>query len=83
MSHGLCIDRQWVLVLPGGEIVVDWGDDRFQDVREGSFLETDGLAGAIVAPDAQLESLKQAGIISAYDKHLVYFTYLPHQPRGR
>ena len=77
MSHGLSIDRQWVLVLPGGEIVVDWGDDRFQDVREGGFLETDGLTGAMIAPDAQLESLKQAGIILAYDKRLVYFTYLP------
>lgn len=83
MSHGLCIDRQWVMVLPGGEIVVDWGDDRFQDVREGGFLETHEVSGAIVAPDAQLESLRQAGIVSAYDKRLVYFTYLPQQPSGR
>lgn len=77
MSHGLSIDRQWVLVLSGGEIVVDWGDDRFQDVREGGFLERHAVAGAVVAPDAQMESLKQAGIVSAYNQRQVYFTYLP------
>jgi hypothetical protein len=79
MPAGLPVDRQWVLVMPNGDTVVDWGDRRVQNVHSGNFLGYYPPVGAISIPDAQLEALKRAGIVCAYDHHTVYFTYLPEQ----
>jgi len=80
MTTGLPVDRQWVLVMPNGDIVVDWGDQRLQDVHSGQFLSEYPPAEAVVIPDALLEILKAGGIVSAYNRRTVYFTYLPEHP---
>ena len=38
MSTGTPINRQWVIVLKDGNIVIDWGDGLYQDVRSGDFV---------------------------------------------
>jgi len=38
ITGGTPINRHWVLVLKDGRIVIDWGDDLYQDIRSGEFL---------------------------------------------
>ena len=35
---GVPVNRQWVLVTHTGAVVIDWGDDQFQDVHTGEFI---------------------------------------------
>ena len=36
---GVPVNRQWVLVTHTGAVVIDWGDDQFQDVHTGDFIK--------------------------------------------
>lgn len=76
---GTPVNRQWVLVLRSGQVVIDWGDDLFQDVHEGDFLqckEEDISHGVL---DDELEILIRAGRVGHYDSKEIFFFKLPER----
>jgi hypothetical protein len=81
MISGIPITREWVFVLKTGEVVVDWGDGRVQDILTGDFLDFEERDYGRAAMDPDLESLKNNGRIEAYDTRTVYLRPLPEPPR--
>ena len=81
MTIGLPVPRGWVLLTKTGEVVLDWGDGRIQDVLTGDFLNlTDQEIGG-AARDADLEVLRKAGRVESFDARTVYLRPLPDAPR--
>ena len=81
MSGGTIVDRQYVVALHNGSIVIDWGDGLFQDVREGTFLHVEEFRISHTTTDEELNILKNGGCIDAYDEKHVSFTALPELPK--
>ncbi len=80
MAGGTPVNRQWVLILNDGTIVVDWGDGLIQDVFSGDFLpSTDAQLGHPVQ-NGDLEMLLRASRVSQYDAQQVWFINLPERP---
>jgi hypothetical protein len=81
MPSGLPVSRGLVFFLNSGELVVDWGDGRVQDIMTGDFLEFEerNYGGAIT--DSDLELLKKNGRVISYDSRIVYLGPLPEPPR--
>jgi len=77
---GTPINRQWVQVLVNGTIVVDWGDDLFQDVFSGDFIQVMEVELGHAIQDEELEILKRAGRVDQYNKLQVFFLNLPDRP---
>jgi hypothetical protein len=82
MSKGLPVSRGLVFFLNTGEIVVDWGDGRVQDIMTGEFMpfEERNYGGAIT--DSDLELLKKNGRVVSFDSRTVYLGPLPEPPRS-
>jgi hypothetical protein len=80
MFGGVPVDRQYVLVLNNGLLVIDWGGNLFQDVQGGGFLECKEMEISHRALDSDLETLKRMGLVGAYDTRCVYFPNLPDRP---
>ena len=80
MHTGNPVARQWLLILRDGSAIVDWGDQRYQDVATGSFLKLDGTQISHSANNLDLEQLRHSGMISGYDDQNVYLLGLPEQP---
>lgn len=80
MHAGTPIQRQWVLVLQDGLIVVDWGEGLFQDIYSGQFLQS--LEGIIshTAQNDELEMLRRSGQVDHFDARQVWVTHLPERP---
>ena len=81
MPQGTPIPRDLVFVLRSGEIVVDWGDGRVQDVETGEFhpfREPD--YGRAIA-DGDLDRLRLAGRVDRFDTRTVFLLPLPEPPR--
>jgi hypothetical protein len=81
MPSGIPVTRDLVFVLKTGEIVLDWGDGRVQDIMTGEFLkfkESD-YGRAVMDPD--LEILRNNGRVEAYDNRRVFLRPLPEPPR--
>jgi hypothetical protein len=81
MTRGIPVSRSLVFVLQSGEAVVDWGDNRVQDVLSGEFRTFQESDYGRPIMDADLESLKNNGRVEAYDAMLVYLRPLPEPPR--
>ncbi len=81
MPTGSPIDRHWVLMLNDGRVVIDWGNDLFQDVAEGTFLKDMEKNISHHILDEELEVLIRAGRVDQYDNKLVYFYSLPERPQ--
>jgi hypothetical protein len=81
MTSGTPVARGLVFMLQTGEIVVDWGEGRVQDILTGDFLEfkENDYGGAIT--DSDLERLKDLGRVVSYTNRLVYLRPLPEPPR--
>ena len=81
MTSGTPVARGLVFMLQTGEIVVDWGDGRVQDIQTGDFLEfqESDYGGALT--DSDLDRLKELGRVVSYTNQLVYLRPLPEPPR--
>lgn len=81
MPMGAAVGRHWVFILNNGDVVIDWGNDRFQDVYTGEFITfKEKEFSRHLIQDSQLDYLKRTGYITGYDHNMVYFTSLPEQP---
>jgi hypothetical protein len=80
MQKGNPINRQWIVVLRNGSIIIDWGDGRAQDIHTGEFLRFDGEYSHGIT-DQELEVLINAGRVFEYDRKDVYIAALPDPPR--
>ena len=81
MPMGVPVGRHWVLILNNGDVIIDWGDNTFQDVYTGEFYTPqDKDFSRHLIQDSQLDYLKRVGIITGYDHSTVYFTSLPDRP---
>ncbi len=81
MSGGIPVTREWVFVLKTGEVVVDWGDGRVQDILTGDFLTFNEHDYGRAVMDQDLESLKNNGRVEAFDARMVDLRPLPEAPR--
>jgi len=81
MTSGTPVARGLVFMLQTGEIVVDWGDGRVQDIQTGKFLEfqESDYGGAVT--DSDLERLKDIGRVVSCTNRTVYLRPLPEPPR--
>jgi hypothetical protein len=81
MIGGTIVDRQWVVILSTGEVVIDWGDGLYQNIDDGSFHHYDESLISRPAPDDVLTRLKLNGKVGDYNSHLVSILGVP--PRNQ
>lgn len=81
MSAGTPINRQWVIVLKDGNIVIDWGDGLFQDVRSGDFVKVSEKDISHHVLNEDLDILIHAGRVISYTATTVFFPSLPERPQ--
>jgi hypothetical protein len=81
MTTGIPVTREWVFALQSGEIVLDWGDGRVQDILTGDFRVFDEHDYGRPVTDSDLEALRNNGRVESYDGHRVYLRPLPEPPR--
>jgi hypothetical protein len=80
MPRGIPVSRSLVFVIKSGDVVVDWGDGRVQDILQGEFRPYDENDFGRVVTDSDLEYLKKNGRVEAYDAYMVYIRTLPEAP---
>lgn len=78
---GTPINRQWVLCLKDGMIVVDWGDGLFQDIHTGQFLKVKEADISHHIRNEELDLLTHIGKVSAYTDTVIWFPNLPERPQ--
>lgn len=81
MAAGTPINRQWVLVLKDGNIVIDWGDGLFQDVRSGDFVNVSEKDFSHHVQNDDLDLLIRVGRVISYTALIVFFPSLPERPQ--
>lgn len=81
MAGGIPVPRDLVFVLRTGETVLDVGDGRVQDVQTGEFMEFRERDYGRAILDGDLETLKNNGVVHAYDARIIYLRPLPEPPR--
>ena len=57
------VARGYVLVLQDGQVVIDWGEGRYQEIVRGEFLTLPESEISHVAQDTELEYPKTLGQI--------------------
>lgn len=77
MPSAVPINRQWVLVLKNGNIIIDWGGNNFQDIISGEFLTGVDQAGSHPIQDSECSWLEKVGNIEGFDRAWVYVPRLP------
>ncbi len=75
------VARGYVLVLQDGQVVIDWGEGRYQEIVRGEFLTLPESEISHAAQDTELEYLKTLGQLLSFDRSHVYFPPLPEQHR--
>jgi len=81
MSDGTPINRQWVLSLKDGNVVIDWGDGLFQDVRAGDFIKVKESEISHHTLNEELDLLIRVGRVTSYTSATVFFASLPERPQ--
>jgi hypothetical protein len=81
MAGGTPINRQWILALKNGTIVIDWGDGLFQDVRSGDFIPVMESEVSHHILNEELDWLIRIGRVAAYTAVTVWFPSLPERPQ--
>jgi hypothetical protein len=81
MSDGTPINRQWVLSLKDGNVVIDWGDGLFQDVRAGNFIQVKEADISHHTLNEELDWLIRIGRVTSYNTINVFFASLPERPQ--
>jgi two-component system, chemotaxis family, chemotaxis protein CheY len=77
--NGTAVPRHFVFVTANGSVVVQLSDNRGQDLYTGQYVELSGNAPGGPAADAELERLKVAGRVEAYNSSYVWVTGLPER----
>ncbi len=80
MPGGTPVQRQWILILRNGVVVVDWGDGVFQDVDSGEFVQVEQAEISHSAQKIDLEMLKRSSRVYSYDANQAWFINLPERP---
>lgn len=80
MTAGTPYNRHWVIMLADGVILMDYGDQFYQDLITGAFLHAANLAGSHTILDEELNWLKRAGHIADFDADNIYISGLPQRP---
>jgi hypothetical protein len=76
---GVPVNRYWVLVTRTGTVAIDWGDEQFQDVHTGDFIQlAEGEISHHILDD-ELAVLKRSGKVAEYDQKVVSFYNLPER----
>lgn len=83
MPAGFAINRQLVIVLKDGAVVVDWGNGFGADLERGEFIQLNQQDLSHAVQDDELESLKRMGMVAEYNQTQVYFTYIPEPPQAK
>ena len=78
---GTPINRQWILCLKDGSVVIDWGDGLFQDVRTGDFIKAKESDVSHHIRNEELDLLIHIGRVSAYTATTIWFPNLPERPQ--
>ncbi|MEA5078348.1 MAG: hypothetical protein VB013_07235 [Anaerolineaceae bacterium] len=82
MPAGTPVNRQWVVKLKDGTIVIDWGDALFQDVHSGDFISANEKEVSHHLENDELDLLIRIGKVTAYNAHTVWFNRLPERPQS-
>lgn len=80
MPSGVPVPRTMLLSLKSGDIVVDWGNNRIQDIITGDFVSLEDGDDGETVHDGELEIMKKNGQILSYDARMVYIGPLPEPP---
>jgi len=80
MSGGTPINRQWILSLKDGSVVIDWSDDLYQDIRSGKFISVKESDISHPVVNEELDWLVRIGRVSSYSAKTVCFNSLPERP---
>ena len=81
MSGGTPVNRHWVIVLKDGMIVIDWGDELYQDVRSGEFVKVEEIDFSHHILNEELDWLIKIGRVGSYTATEVMFHSLPERPQ--
>lgn len=81
MPTGTPINRQWVVVLLDGRVVIEWGEGEFQDALSGELIRGSSTLISHLATTEDLERLKRAGRVEDFNERIVYFQGLTETPR--
>lgn len=68
------IARSRIFVLLDGAFVVKWSDNRVQELLTGQYRSFERRDFGAFITDFELNQLKQAGIVEAFDKEFVWLT---------
>ncbi len=74
------INRNWLMMLDSGIVVIDWGDGLYQDIITGKFMRCNSEEISHVAMESELIYLKKVGRIDDFDSKHVYVHGLPERP---
>lgn len=77
MPEGTPIPRQFFLVTNSGQFVIDWGNQRYQDIFTGDSVVLQSETVAFPVKESELVWLKNNGTISFFDRFVVYIYNLP------
>ena len=80
MPGGIPIDRQWILILKDGSVVIDWGNNMVQDISTGEFKKCPEREISHRVSDQELQWLSNTGRVDCFDNRVVYFFSLPERP---
>jgi hypothetical protein len=81
MPYGIPVGRHTIVTLKNREIVIEWDEETFQDVRTGDFVEVKPEDIDHTTMDDELELLKKNDMVEEYDNSVVFFLSLPEPPR--
>jgi hypothetical protein len=83
MPTGTPVSRHCILILKDGTGVVDWGNNRYQDLMTGDFLSCTEEDVSRMASNEDLEALKHSECLEKFDEFQVFLYTLPEwdQPR--
>ena len=79
MPGGIPIDRQWILILKDGTVVIDWGNSMAQDIVSGDFMKCTEREISHKISDPELQWLSHTGRVERFDTKVVYFYSLPER----
>lgn len=81
MPGGTPVNRQWVVWLKNGDLVIDWDGHVFQDVFTGAFIKVLDNEISHHPLDHELDYLIKTGQVASYDLNTVKFLNLPERPQ--
>lgn len=82
MPSGTEVNRQWIVITRDGAILIDWGNDLFQDLVSGDFVEAKESEISHHPSDKELDWLKHIDRVSHYDSKSVWVFNLPERPQN-